>query len=947
MGRDSDSHQSIVLALHSGIEDDHSEQLSERIGKPIRVISPLERVLDDLSHPQECDCLVAVGTDDEQTIAALESIRSTFPYLPIVFYPQTGSEALASRASEIGVTEYVHAGGGVDHLVARIRQATAQSSPERSIRERIKELNAIQETVDLLEREREAPESLFDEFVELLPPAFQAPAQTAARLSCGEVTAQTDSFEPRSETLTAASSTVDGRQIWLEVVRLDEASVTEDPFIPEERELLDTLVTLLAGALERAAYYRDLEESEERFRQLAENIEEVVWMSDVGKDSMLYVNPAYETVWDRPVDELYELPTSFLESVHPADRDRVRRAITEQAAGDYDEEYRILRPDGTVRWIHDRAVPIENDGEVTRIVGVATDVTGYKRARAELEEHVGRMTDAFYALDADWRFTYLNETAETLLDRDAEALLDSKIWDELPSVQNTELESAFRKAVDTQTPVSFEYHDYEPGTVYEINAYPSETGLSVYFRDVTTINEQERRYGTLVENLPGIVYRSHVDETWPFEFVHGNCKAITGYTADELLEDVRWGEEVLHPGDREWSYQAVREAIDRDEPFELEYRILTPAGETRWLWERGQAVAEGVIEGFISDVTERKHYEEELERTSDLLTNAERLGDVGAWEYRADSETVYWTDGARRIFDVPDDFETTVESTLSLFHEADQEQVRESLAQCLESGDSYDLKVRIQRASGVEGWVQLRGEALSTEEEPEIVRGYVQDITEQVETKQQLSVLDRVLRHNLRNDMNVILANAELIADKTDGEVHEHLEKIFTRGEALLSLSKKHRDVAAVLSEPASQQSVDLEAMARRTVDRCRERYSDAEITASISDSVSARAMGEIELAIEELVENAIVHNDSPSPRVSVSVETTNGVATISVEDNGPGLPGQERSILRGEIEEPLAHASGIGLWLVRWIVARSGGTLAFEENRPRGCVVRISLQRE
>lgn len=791
------------------------------------------------------------------------------------------------------------------------------------------------------------PENLLEEFIDLLPDAFQFPARTGAKLTFGSLSVQTESFEPDVDALSATATTVDGRQIQLDVVSQDGTAGTPDSFLPEEQELVETLVTLLRGALERQSYLEDLQESEQRFRQLAENIEEVVWMSDVGNGSMLYINPAYEIVWERPVEDLYASPESFLESVHAEDRDRVRRAIAEQAAGEYDEEYRIVRPDGTVRWIHDRAVPIRDDDDVYRIVGIATDVTEYKRARVELEEHVGRMTDAFYALDQNWRFTYLNETAETLLDRECDSLLGSTLWEEFPSVRNTTLEDAFREAVESQTPVTLEFEEYQPGTVYEVNAYPSHTGLSVYFRDVTETKEQERRYETLIENLPGIVYRSHVDESWPFEFVHGNCKAITGYTADELLQEVRWGEEVLHPDDREWSYRVVENALERNEPFELQYRIMTPEGETRWLWERGQAVDEGLIEGFISDVTERKGYEQELERTRDLLTNAERLGEVGAWEYESKSEIVHWTSGARWIFGVDEDFETTVESTLSLFHEEDREAVRKAFDQCLDNGNSYELKVRINRSSGAEGWIQLRGEALSTDGEVEIVRGYVQDITEQVETKQQLSVLDRVLRHNLRNDMNVILANAELIADKTDEEVADHVDKIFKRGEGLLSLSKKHRDVAAVLSEPASPHSIDIESTVRGPVESFVDRYPDAEISLSISESVTARAVDQIEYAIGELVENAIVHNDCAQPTVSVSVDTTGNRVTITVEDDGPGLSDQERSILRGETEEPLEHASGIGLWLVRWIVSRSGGVLEFEENDPVGCTVRITLQRD
>lgn len=102
-------------------------------------------------------------------------------------------------------------------------------------------------------------------------------------------------------------------------------------------------------------------------------------MSDPEKQEMLYVNPAYEAIWGRSVESLYAEPTSFLDAVHDDDRERVEAAIADQASGTYEEEYRIVRPDGEVRWVWDRAIPVENDaGEVYRIVGVAADITDRK-----------------------------------------------------------------------------------------------------------------------------------------------------------------------------------------------------------------------------------------------------------------------------------------------------------------------------------------------------------------------------------------------------------------------------------------------------------------------------------------------------------------------------------------------------------------------------------------
>ena len=136
-----------------------------------------------------------------------------------------------------------------------------------------------------------------------------------------------------------------------------------------------------------------LRESQERFYQLAENIREVFWMTDPGKNQMIYVSPGYEDIWGRPCESLEASPRSWLEAIHPDDRDRVlQAALTKQIMGAYDEEYRIVRPDGSTRWIWDRAFPICNaSGEVYRIAGIAEDITGRKRVEDELRASEERL----------------------------------------------------------------------------------------------------------------------------------------------------------------------------------------------------------------------------------------------------------------------------------------------------------------------------------------------------------------------------------------------------------------------------------------------------------------------------------------------------------------------------------------------------------------------------
>lgn len=122
-----------------------------------------------------------------------------------------------------------------------------------------------------------------------------------------------------------------------------------------------------------------LRQSEERFRQMAENVQEVFWMSDPSKNELLYLSPSFEKVWGRSCESLYRNPKSLLDSIHPDDFQRVSHIIDQQPFREYEEEYRIVKPDGTVRWIRDRAFPIKDSlGRIYRFAGVVEDITDRK-----------------------------------------------------------------------------------------------------------------------------------------------------------------------------------------------------------------------------------------------------------------------------------------------------------------------------------------------------------------------------------------------------------------------------------------------------------------------------------------------------------------------------------------------------------------------------------------
>jgi PAS domain S-box-containing protein len=319
----------------------------------------------------------------------------------------------------------------------------------------------------------------------------------------------------------------DGTPIDLEVA----ATLYPDPAGP-------ALQIILRDITERKRAEAVSRESEERFRQIAESIDEVFWITPPNKDRMIYVSPAYEQIWGRPCAELYVNPRNWLAAVHPDDRDRViHAAMTKQTEGTYDEEYRIIRPDGGERWIRDRAFPLRDDaGKIYRVVGLAEDITARKRVESEIRalseqlearvvERTVQLRDANEALrKADSRQrALLNAIPDvvfrihrdgTFLDFSAprgtallppERIIGSNLMDAaIPDGVRTAFTSAIDRAVSSGTVVPLEYDlpaDGEPRQFEAriVRSGPDEVVATI--RDISARKSAEKHRERLEQQL--------------------------------------------------------------------------------------------------------------------------------------------------------------------------------------------------------------------------------------------------------------------------------------------------------------------------------------------------------------------------------------------------------------------------------------------------------------
>ncbi|WP_248516795.1 PAS domain-containing sensor histidine kinase [Salinarchaeum laminariae] len=219
------------------------------------------------------------------------------------------------------------------------------------------------------------------------------------------------------------------------------------------------------------------------------------------------------------------------------------------------------------------------------------------------------------------------------------------------------------------------------------------------------------------------------------------------------------------------------------------------------------------------------------------------------------------------------------------------------------------------------------------------------DLTDEIRQERQLAVLNRVLRHNLRTEVNVLTGHAEELVEAADSpEQVAAAETIHDSALTLSRLGDEARDVEQALDADPTLDPIEIEA----AVDDAREAVElldRADLVVDVGDVPRALTGGHLDRALASLLDNAVRHSDAATPVVTVSARETDDGVAITVTDDGPGLPDRERRLLTGELDlTPLDHGNGLGLWLVRWIVTAYGGAVEYTDRPEGGSAITILL---
>ena len=426
-----------------------------------------------------------------------------------------------------------------------------------------------------------------------------------------------------------------------------------------------------------------------------------------------------------------------------------------------------------------------------------------------------------------------------------------------------------------------------------------------------------------------------LDETGQITYANDAIERGLGYALDEIIGEDAFS--YIHPEDVDEVTRAFEQTIAAEEFVETttQFRFREHDGTWRWLESRMSNLTDEALDGYVvssRDISERVVAEREQQETATRLEELTAVtGDV-LWMFSGDwSELLFLNPAYEDVYGLSAaELETEATSFLDAIHPDDVPRTERAMER-LSEGHSVDIEHRVNPEQGYDVWVWVQAEPIIEDGEVVRITGFSRDVTDRRRREKQLCVMDKLLRHNIRNDMTTILGQAEII-EETVPEAADRVAVIRRTGEELVASAEKQRDIIDMLTGDVTKEAVDLRSLIGDSVATIRQRFPTATVTIDGPDSVPAYALSQLRLGITELLENAVRHSTNEAPVVDIGLTTTEERAVIELRDDAPPIPENEVQVLLGNYEmTDVYHSTGLGLWLVYWLVDMMDGEITVD----------------
>ncbi|WP_256301547.1 PAS domain-containing sensor histidine kinase [Haloarchaeobius salinus] len=341
---------------------------------------------------------------------------------------------------------------------------------------------------------------------------------------------------------------------------------------------------------------------------------------------------------------------------------------------------------------------------------------------------------------------------------------------------------------------------------------------------------------------------------------------------------------------------------------------------------------------------------EPLGKRRDFRSLFDELDGVALWTASEPGEFEYISAGFEDIWGIPPgEIDDDIGKLIETIHPDDRERVRANIEESTHELRDTEYEGRVVRPDGSVRWTLNRQVILHDEagNVSEII-GISTDITDQKRREQELELLNRIVRHDIRNDMAVVLGWAEMLDDHVYDEGREYLQKILASGEHVVELTEVAREyVETVVSDEAlTVEPVPLCSVLETELSLREESFPEAEFVLENSPpDVEVAANSMLSSVFRNLLNNAVQHNDAETPHIEVSFAVRDDEVEVRIADNGPGIPDDHKDTVFGKGERGLGSpGTGIGLYLVDTLVTEYGGEIWVEDNEPSGAVFVVQL---